>query len=319
MRPRRLMTGGTSVGRGRMVHLRRFPVRLIVTTPAIVYGAAVMRILVAFQARPIEPGPTIAGVARDTLQAGMDALELTLVFRGSGLPAFQCMTPGATRVFRAVAPPLMAVQTSRVLLGIVVPAMTGLALHDSMTTGKKLIPRLMIELEAPAAPMALQTVESDGPAMAVEIDGRRRIRPGDPDQAIFSQPFSGQTIVAGDAPAAFRPAETLEAPGMTISACLLLMTAEREAHHTMIDAVRIDDHSRLADTAMHKVTVDTGADHPGMRAVAREPGFGDILMTTLAVVVRRAEERIVTGAALGGLGGMRPHQPTRRKIPLTRS
>lgn len=224
----------------------------------------------------------------------------------------------ATGVFRAVAPPLVATEASGARLAIVVPAMTSRALSGGVAAGKERIRCLVVVFKPGAAPMTLQAVKTDGPAVTVKLVRPALARPGDINRLLLRALVIGNAQMAIDAAAALCPAEALEIPAMAIPAELFLVPAQRETHAIVIDPGRVENERRLAQASMHKMTVDTGADHPGVRTVARQPRLGDGLVTALAVYVRRAEKRVMAGAALRDLGGVRPLQLSRGQISLTR-
>ena len=81
---RRFMTAGASVGCRGVIHLRRFPVRLIVTPQAVVDCGSAMGALMTTGTSPLSggiAGETVARMAAETLKTGMSAGQLAGMIR----------------------------------------------------------------------------------------------------------------------------------------------------------------------------------------------------------------------------------------------
>ena len=166
------MTSRAGVSRGSVIHLRRFPVRLIMTSTTVIDGAAVMRSLVAGGARPVKSGPAITRVAGDALQAGMYALELAGVI-GLGRP------PGGRAVASTAPvgqgrPVTFAVTTFagtavEIIFTVFIAFMAVGAFRFGVFGNEEAFRGLnMFVVDALAAFVTLQAVAPDGPAVAGE-------------------------------------------------------------------------------------------------------------------------------------------------------
>lgn len=176
------MATGTGFRHGRVIHLRRFPARLIMASPTVRADAAVVSILMALDTLPGKPGVVICFMALDAGKLEMIASKLTRVVRLGGPPALQVMTSNATggqrRAVTLTVTGFAGAPIERVPFVLMAAGASGRGM-----LGDEEVAGLLMAVSYPAVPfMTLKANFADRALMTVERLGPGRIgRPGPGD------------------------------------------------------------------------------------------------------------------------------------------